>query len=466
MRRLFTIAGFGSRLACSALVLAVTACGLRDSSEIVVAKVGDRKISADEFAFTYELAPRSLTSQAPEQARRAVLQRLADIILLADEAERLGLADDQRLDRILDFHMRQAANRELYLRHVRQAVTIDEVEEREAYRRLKTKLFVKHFEAPSYDEAQQLAGGPLQSEHVPVHPWIETVDLPGHGQVDQISWNDIDATIEDILFALSPGQFSEPLFFGNRYHVYQLVEKETEIMMRENDFLTHRESLRGVIRKRSESLVSAAFIQDVMGPEQLIIKADALNRFTRFLWQNRPQNQRQEVQFITNEQIDNITDQNQEVPGLPMAEFRSGRLLVSDILFMYKLNPQKISYDSESILRENLKNIIAMYVRDQVLSEQALAEGLHKQPGVVEEIRSQREKLLADRLRRELYLDLISAGTDSAQLTTNYLTVTNDLINNLRAETEIEINLENLMAVNTTDDGLSRKIDFIAIRTQ
>ncbi len=466
MRRSDSFAAFGARLVCSALVLSVVACGLKDSSETVVARIGDRNITADEFAFTYELAPRSLTSREPEQARRAVLQRMTDVILLAGDAERLGLDDDPILERVLDYHMRQAANRELYFRHVRQAVSIDEAEEREAYRRLKTKLFVKHYETPSYDEAQQLAMDTLKAKHVPVHPWIETVDLPEYGQVDLISWNDIDATLEDIIFELTPGQYSEPQYFGGQYHIYQLVEKETEIMMRENDFQAHRESLRGTIRKRKESLVSAAFIQEVMGPEQLIIKADALNRLTRYIWQNRPNNQNQEVQFITNGEINTITNHVQEVPGLPIAEFRSGRLLVSDILFMYKLNPQEINYDSESILRENLKNIVATYVRDQVLSERALAEGLHRQREVVEEIRSQRENLLADRMRRELYMSMISTGIDSAHLSAKYLSMTNDLINNLRANANIEIDLDNLMAVNTTDKGLSRKIDFVAIRTQ
>lgn len=459
-------AASGARLVGLALVLSVVACEFQKSSEIVVARVGERKISADEFAFTYELAPRSLTSQEPEQARRAVLQRMTDVILLVGEAERLGLDDDPKLDRVLDHHKRQAANRELYLRHVRQAVSIDEAEEREAYRRLKTKLFVKHYETPYHYEAQQLATGTLRTQHVPVHPWIETVDLPEYGPVDLISWNDIDATLEDLLFELTPGQYSEPQYFGGQYHIYQLVEKETEIMMRENDFLAHRESLRGIIRKRKESLVSAAFVQEVMGPEQLTIKAEALNRLTRHIWQNRPNNQNQGVQFITNGEINNITTHLQEVPGLPIAEFRSGRLLVKDILFIYKLNPQKISYASETLLRENLKNIVGTYARDQVLSELALAEGLHQQPAVVGEVRSQREKLLADRMRRELYRSMISTSIDSAQLTAKYLAVTDELINKLRAETDIVIDLDNLMAVNTTDKGLSRKIDFMAIRTQ
>ena len=115
------------------VVLLAAACSNRDPSGLVMAKVGEREIYAEEFVLTYELAPRSLISQEPEQARQAVLQRMADVILLAEEAERLGLADDPQLDHILDFRLRQAANRELYLRHVRQAVSIGEAEEREAY---------------------------------------------------------------------------------------------------------------------------------------------------------------------------------------------------------------------------------------------------------------------------------------------------------------------------------------------
>ena len=40
-----------ARLACAALVFSTVACEFQGSSEIVVAKVGARNISAAEFAF-------------------------------------------------------------------------------------------------------------------------------------------------------------------------------------------------------------------------------------------------------------------------------------------------------------------------------------------------------------------------------------------------------------------------------
>jgi len=76
-----------------------------------------RRLRRGQFSVADEIDLHGLSA---EQARQAVVQRMADVILLAEEAARQGLADDPRLDRILDFRLRQAANRELYRRHVRQ----------------------------------------------------------------------------------------------------------------------------------------------------------------------------------------------------------------------------------------------------------------------------------------------------------------------------------------------------------
>ena len=371
-----------------AIVLMTVGCGdAGSSSDSVVARIGSRQISSDEFAFSYELAPRTLTSLETEDARRAVVQKMANTILLANESERQGFGEDPQFKRIMDYHTRQAANRELYLKYIRKPVLIEESEEREAYRRYKTHLFVKHFEADDRAAALKIQQAVNQPQHVPSHPWIETVELPGYGAVDQISWNDIDATLEDILFALEVSQFSEPQFFNGKYHVYRLIDVEFEIFGRENDFMANRESLRGIIQKRKEALASAALVQKIVSPENLVIKADGLNRLTNYLWINRPLEQTEAAKYIANKEIANLATYSEEMPGFSIAEYRSGGLSISDLLFLYKLNPQEISYRSEAAVRQTLIAIIGIYVRDQVLSNAAIAEGLHQVPTAVEQIR-------------------------------------------------------------------------------
>ncbi|MFH1852353.1 MAG: hypothetical protein ABIA75_08415, partial [Candidatus Neomarinimicrobiota bacterium] len=51
------------------LALLLLSCSKEGSSRNIVARVDGREITADEFAFAYELSPRQITSQAPATAR-------------------------------------------------------------------------------------------------------------------------------------------------------------------------------------------------------------------------------------------------------------------------------------------------------------------------------------------------------------------------------------------------------------
>ena len=52
------------------LTLFSTGCEKSKTETATVATVRDRAISAGEFAFDYELSPRSVTQQNPEKAKR------------------------------------------------------------------------------------------------------------------------------------------------------------------------------------------------------------------------------------------------------------------------------------------------------------------------------------------------------------------------------------------------------------
>ncbi|MBU4444325.1 SurA N-terminal domain-containing protein, partial [bacterium] len=185
------------------MFLGVFRCGSKHPESPIVAKVEDRIITADEFAFAYELSPRQLTSLENRKARSAVLDRLIDRILLAQHAEKLELGStDTVLQRAIDLYRRQAINRELYLKHIRSPISVNEDEEREAFRRSKMTLFVKHFESELEEEAINVSKGITSFEHTPVYPGVKTIDMNIYGPVDVIGWNDVQDNLENQLYNL------------------------------------------------------------------------------------------------------------------------------------------------------------------------------------------------------------------------------------------------------------------------
>ena len=438
-------------------------CGSKKSESAVVAMIEDRLISADEFAFAYELAPSQLTKLETREARLAVLERLTDRVLLAREAESRELArSDSTLQRALDLYKRQAVNRELYRKYIRRPISVSEDEERTAFSRSKITYYIRHHESETTENAAEVSRGDAPFRHKPLFAGVETVQLESFGYVDRIPWREIPANIEELIANLPVGQKSEPFFYMGKHHILQVVDTEREVLLRENDFQANRESLHGIIRKRKEAVAASAFVQDMMAPQQLVIKADALNNLTNWLWNRRPASIGPEAQYISDAEIKFITRDPAVIGKQTIAIFKSGEMTVADILFHYKVNPQKISYASELALRESLKNAVALYVRDWVFSEKGLAERLDRRPAVREEIRTRREYLLAQKMINRLYQEQATDGMYETELQA----IVTRFTRQLREKTEIRIFEEQLMAVNTSDEGLARKIDFIAVQTQ
>lgn len=438
----------------------------RKAEDKPVARVAGRVITAGEFAFAYEMAPRSLTGLKNDKARQAVLDQLIDTIILARQAERQKLDNDPLLQKSVDFYTRLAINRELYLKHVRKSVTVAEAEERATFQQRKTTLFVRHFVSEQADIARQVSFGTRRLKHTPLFPGARQVNVPNYGLSDRVKWSDVPADLTDLLYNLPVKQNSVPFFDGRLYHVFQVVEKEREVLLRENDFLANRESIHGVLRRRKEQKVASQYVQQVMDPQNVTIKAAALNALTAHIWKNRPTKNTPLTQYISNEEINTISSDRRDFLNDDIAVFKSGRMSVADMLLNYKVNPVKISYKSERHLRESLTNAVGMYARDWVLSEQGKKERLNRRSSVIAEKVTREEHLLARKMISQLGRQFYAQNPDTADASPKIGKYIADYTKQLRKTENIKIFTENLMAVKTTDIGLARKIDFVAFHTQ
>ncbi|MFA7711356.1 MAG: hypothetical protein WCY30_09660, partial [Candidatus Neomarinimicrobiota bacterium] len=195
-------------------------------------------------------------------------------------------------------------------------------------------------------------------------------------------------------------------------------------------------------------------------------KAEALNLLTEEIWRNRPAETPTLEQFITNREVNTITDNSRDFLNNPIATFSSGRMTVADILINYKVNPIKISYQSKMAVRESMKNAVGMYVRDWVFSEKGRKERLDRKPSVIAEERTRREHLLMRKMLTHLGREFYEQYPDTADSQERLEKFIADYKTNLREAEKIDVDNDNLMAVKTTDEGLARKIDFVAFHTQ
>jgi hypothetical protein len=441
-------------------------CGKNESvDQKIVATVGGRNITAAEFSLQYELTPSKYTRLGKEKSFDLILDGIVNKILFAEEAQKIGLDNDPEIKKIIEHHKHYAIICELYKKHIRDSIEVTEEELRSAFRKSKITLFVKHFITTNSDEAYRISKGLKTVSHIPLLDVSKTREIGDYGVVDIISWNEVNREIEDILYHLPLLKLSEPYFDGKIYHVFRVVDKEIDVMQTEGEFVARKSSIASAIRKRKEHYAAFDFVKRAMQSQNLIIKAEPLNSLTEIAWNNYTKNGIK-LENLKYEEVGNLFDNKRELLSEKLAMYQDGSMTVEDFIFTYKLNPVNISFKNKSSVRKGLENAVAIYVRDRIFVAMGLQENLDKLPPVTEEARNWEERLLSNSLKQKIFNELAETIFDSTELISKYDSTISELLSNLRGKVNIKINKEELYAVQTTDSGLPRKIDFFAIHTQ
>ena len=438
------------------LIFMIGACERQSQEEIGV--VNGRSISAEEFIFSYETSPQSVTAGAKESAYDAVLERLVERVLLSQESQRRGLDQDPETIRELTYLEDAAIRRELFRDQIRENTFISDEDTRTAFSMSQKTLWIKHIVLESKISDKPEAWNP-EWRHESINPGTKTVYDPEFGSIDLIAWNDVDTDLESILYGLTLNDWTGPIEKNGQTHLFRLVNIETNQMVTENQYYEKQEHYQSALRKRVEHDRSFAFVQEVMKPQNLIIKRPALEQLTQVLWAARV-NQDSLTGSDGAEFKENLPTLD-EIGSLVLGHFKSGDLTIEDFRFYYQMNPQKLEAENMDGLRYKLVNAVGMYVRDIVFAELGREDGLQYREPVIEDYQYWQERLLASKLEQQIYELAASEDDidkdDHEQMATQMLA---ELSSSLRDEATIKVDRDLLLKLKTSDEGLPRKIDF------
>ncbi len=446
------------------LTLLISFCSKQMQEKTVVASVGDRQITADEFIHAYEFSSRQITQLGREKAFDIILDGLIKESLFADEARERGLLSNSFIENSVNYFERAAINRELYLHHIRDSVFVSDKEIRNAYQKSNTTIFLKHFIATNKNDAEKISKGIISVPHTPLLNNGNNVNIEGIGEVEKISFNEVNQNLENIIYSLPLLQFSKPYYDGKIYHVLRVIDKDINVMTTESKFISKKPSLKSVIRKRKEHHAASQFVNRIMKPQNLIIKAKTLNWMAEII--NDEHKGASNPQYLKSKEVQELYEKREGAISKELGIYKSGILTVEDFIEIYRMNPIEVSYKDKFSIRKSLENIVAIYVRNRVFSDIGIHENLDREQSVIDEKEFWEERLLANELKKNILENIKSQDIDSVEVQKKYNQKIEDLVQELKDQTNIDINKKALMAVKTSDYGLSRKIDFFAKHLQ
>ncbi len=395
--------------ALTALLLWAATCGRPREESPLVARVGNRTISAQQFAMRCELAMRPQLPGSIEEQKKALLEVLIDEKLLALEAEEHGLQQDERLQEAVALCADFAAARVLYAHEVQERVALTPEEIARAAQRMSETRTVQFFLTKNQAEAEEarltlLATGSFAQ--LPQARGMIAVDSTRFRFTTR--WGDIESGLDDAIFDLRLGEISPVVKTSRGYVVCRVDSIGFAPRLTETGEGDLRHKAAKILRARKEAARADAYVKELMRDKQVEanerafeLLAQAVLRHVQLASSTLPPFT--ERQVLLSDEL--ITPAAQELAGaadMVLLRFKGGEWTIGEVLQRWRVLRPPIATSSAHACRSSMARVLSTMVRDHFLAQEARRKGLYKSQQVKEEVTVWRDHFLAELMAAHL----------------------------------------------------------------
>lgn len=254
------------------LFSAIAACSGRN--EMIIAQVGDRTISWDDYREAY--IDYLVSTGLPDEPRRRMgfLERLVSMQLVRLDAIGNGLGEgeawkdaEERARRrlLIDAWIADAAW---------DTLTVDESELEDLFVRVNTEITARHLYAPTREEAarlvDRLAAGE-QFDDLAREVFSDPVLANSGGSLGTFGFDEMDPAFEEVAFSLSPGEVSEPVRTSQGWSVIRVDDRFTKPLVTETEFASRRPMLSAFVLDRERKLARRRLVDGMLVEAEPVI---------------------------------------------------------------------------------------------------------------------------------------------------------------------------------------------------
>lgn len=204
------------------------------NEEKAVAKVGNDKITQDVFLERYELTPQANAAMigAEESLKSEVLYSIIAEKLWALEAERQGLSNSELMKTTYKTIEKMYVRDALYREEILDKVELTNDYLTEAFKRNSKILKLNYLFSTSEEEINNLYS--LLKEGVSFDSLLSTrPESALQKKPYVVQYGQMDKNVEDSLYNLKIGNFTEPIKAPNGWYIFKLISTEEKVIENE-----------------------------------------------------------------------------------------------------------------------------------------------------------------------------------------------------------------------------------------
>jgi hypothetical protein len=367
-------------------------CQTREAPADLLAQVGERYITVDEFLQRAELSPtpnfRSVNGYA---GKRGLLELLIGEKLSANEAEALQMDRDEAFKQWRHYTENLAIAEQLYREQILDKIKLRAGEIDTAIMRAQKLVRMKFFRSTSRNEAEGFARLALERGSFDLAmPMFSGTKAGANEYTSNFTFGDGDEVLEDAVFALPVGQISQVIQTARGFFVVQVLEVQHHEAFSQHAYVQQSATVQKILRARQADRLSAEYVQQFMRDKKVVLKGKAFSILTAALAKHLDFETPADLPALqplaevdydrTEQELGNHLDD-------PLIVFADGQWAMGKTLEKLRLRNLPFNRQSLPAMRKTLENDLHTLVRDEFLAEEGRRRGLNRHPAVIEETR-------------------------------------------------------------------------------
>lgn len=389
-----------------ALILALAGNCKEDKKVDVIAKVGDDKITYDDYLSHVRQNLGFLETDSERVAKAIEMVNVAiDERILVQEGYRTGLDKDQEIQLLVDGQKTRFLLDDLYKIRVIEKAKPSTTEIKAYYNKSKEELHLKHIlvkERSEADEIYSLLKKGADFDTLAREKSIDPTAQQNGGDLSWVAWGMMVDPFQEAAWKLKAGQISGPVNTQYGWHIIKLEErKDVEDQL---PFDQIKESIAKRLDSVKRRQLVDSFLDNLKQKAKIKINPAALelvkSRDQQLMSQDTSRTVKQMGAYLDSS-LFGIDEKNSL-----FANYKGGQVTVGDFLQRYTI----LSVGRKPALNdeESLKQFVFQTLMAELLEKEALRLRLDKKKNFQENIKKLQEKMMADKLRNDLLLAQIN----------------------------------------------------------
>jgi len=357
-----------------------------DPARLPLAIVGEDSITVFQFQRSYESAMLRSAQTDNIENRRLHLQRMIDGFLLAQEAleDHLDTAAGYTYQREMS---EREAMRELVYSEIRESVAIDEQDLREAFQRSRESRYVRHLFAADEDRIRryyrELLAGEKSFAELAKECFRDQRLQANGGALGWISWGDTDLAFENVAYMTVAGSVSEPFRSKFGWHIVRVDHIKKNLLPTQWDYEQFRVRNRAKVQKIFAEEELARHLSEFMQKQKLQLNVRLMKQIAteiRDFYSDilHPENVR--LQGLPLSGVESLTLRLQDVMEANLVTHRGGEWTVAE--FVYRIPELPLHF-----VTDDFEKAVAFALRNDLLAEEAYADGMHQRAELRERVK-------------------------------------------------------------------------------